>query len=327
MSKFIYALSITGLLLASCGGKKEGDKNNSDSTSTLSGNITIDGSSTVYPITEAVAEEFKNTAPDVRVTAGLSGTGGGFKKFGRGEIDINDASRPIKGSEDSVCKANGINYVELKVAYDGLAIVVSKENTWCNDITVEELKKLWSPEAQGKITKWNQIRPTWPNEEIHLFGPGVESGTFDYFTEEINGKSKACRGDYTASEDDNILVQGIKSDKYALGYFGLAYYEENKETLKLIGVDDGKDDNGKGAILPSEETVKNKTYSPLGRPIFIYVNNKAGARNEVQAFVNFYLDNTKTLAKEVGYVSMTDEEIAAEKQKFNEFVKTLAAGK
>jgi phosphate transport system substrate-binding protein len=274
-----------------------------------------------------VAEEFKKEAGDVKVTVGLSGTGGGFKKYGRGETDINDASRPIKKSEDSLCQANGISSVELKVAYDGLAVVVSPENTWCKDMTVAELKMLWEPAAQGKITKWNQIRKDWPNQEIHLFGPGVESGTYDYFTEAVVGKSHSSRGDYTASEDDNVLVQGIKSDKNALGFFGLAYFTENSDKLKLVGVDDGKDDNGKGPILPSEETVKNKSYAPLGRPLFIYVSNKAGARKEVQSFVNFYLENTKTLAKDVGYVAMTDEEIAAEKAKFAEFIKNLNPSK
>jgi phosphate transport system substrate-binding protein len=316
------------LALTSCGGNKAKEEGNgNDANAALSGKISVDGSSTVYPITEAVAEEFKKEAGDVKVTVGLSGTGGGFKKYGRGETDINDASRPIKKSEDSLCQANGISSVELKVAYDGLAVVVSPENTWCKDMTVAELKMLWEPAAQGKITKWNQIRKDWPNQEIHLFGPGVESGTYDYFTEAVVGKSHSSRGDYTASEDDNVLVQGIKSDKNALGFFGLAYFTENSDKLKLVGVDDGKDDNGKGPILPSEETVKNKSYAPLGRPLFIYVSNKAGARKEVQSFVNFYLENTKTLAKDVGYVAMTDEEIAAEKAKFAEFIKNLNPSK
>jgi phosphate transport system substrate-binding protein len=310
------------LILSSCGGN---DKNH-DSTAddeALSGSISIDGSSTVYPLTEAVAEEFKATAKDVKVTVGLSGTGGGFKKFGRGEIDINDASRPIKDNESEACKANNIDYTEIKVAYDGLAVVVSTENTWCRDLTVAELKMIWEPEAQGKIKRWNQIRKEWPNEEIHLFGAGVESGTYDYFTEVIVGKSHSSRGDYTASEDDNVLVQGIKSDKNALGFFGLAYYTENKDKLKLVGIDDGKDDNGKGAILPSEETVKNKTYVPLGRPLFIYVNNKAAARKEVQQFVKFYIENTKTLAKDVGYISLNDQEIQEEHTKFDQFIGTV----
>jgi phosphate transport system substrate-binding protein len=321
---FIVIAASLSLAFVSCGGgNKDADKNNESAHGDLSGSISIDGSSTVYPLTEAVAEEFKTEAKHVRVTVGLSGTGGGFKKFGRNEIDINDASRPIKASEDSICKANGISFTEIKVAYDGLAVVVSKENTWCKDITVAELKMIWEPAAQGKIMKWNQVRKEWPNEEIHLFGAGVESGTYDYFTEVIVGKSHSSRGDYTASEDDNVLVQGIKSDKNALGFFGLAYFTENQDKVKLVAVDDGKADNGNGPILPSETTVKNKTYSPLGRPLFIYVNNKAAARNEVQAFIKFYIENTKTLASDVGYISLSDEEIAEEHKKFDEFISTL----
>ncbi len=305
-------------MLGNCGGSK-----GPETTETLAGDIKIDGSSTVYPISEAVAEDFKATYPDVKVTVGLSGTGGGFKKFGRGEIDINDASRSIKSSEDSICKASNISHIELKVAFDGLAVVVNLNNTWVKDITVAELKKMWEPDAQGKIKFWNQIRPEWPKEEIHLFGAGVESGTYDYFTEAVVGKSHSSRGDYTASEDDNVLVQGISTDKLALGFFGLAYYTENKDKLKLVGVDDLKVENGKGPILPSIETVKNKTYAPLGRPLFIYVNSKAAARKEVQTFVDFYLTNSAKLSQEVGYIPMTDEEYTAEKTKFNTYIKSL----
>lgn len=310
-------LPILLLILAACGGKKS---DSSTDETKISGNITIDGSSTVYPITEAVAEEFKVDHPEVKISVALSGTGGGFKKFGRAEIDINDASRPIKPAEDSLAKANNVSYVELTVAFDGMAVVVNPENNWANDMTVAELKMLWEPEAQGKITKWNQIRPEWPNEEIHLFGAGVESGTYDYFTEAIVGKSHSSRGDFTASEDDNVLVQGIASDKNALGFFGLAYYEENQDKLKLIGIDDGKADNGAGPIKPTIETVKNKTYSPLGRPLFIYVNSVAGKRPEVQEFVRFYLDNANALAEEVGFIPLTDEELASAKAKWEQFV-------
>lgn len=314
----------SSMLIISCGGGKENTEASGADSTKVSGEIKIDGSSTVYPISEAVAEEFKVTFPDVKVTIGLSGTGGGFKKFGRGETDINDASRPISTKEDSLCKANNISSIELKVAFDGMAVVVNPQNTWVNDITVAELKKMWEPEAQGKIKTWNQIRPEWPKEEIHLFGAGVESGTYDYFTEAIVGKSHSSRGDYTASEDDNVLVQGISTDKLALGFFGIAYYEENKDKLKVVPVDDQNDENGKGAILPSIETVKNKTYTPLGRPLFIYVNSTAAARKEVQTFVDFYLTNGGALSQEVGYISMTDEEYKAEKLKFEEFVKSLA---
>ena len=304
----IAILISTSLVLFSCGGKKQ-EQNQ------LTGTINIDGSSTVYPITEAVAEEFKKVYPDVKVAVALSGTGGGFKKFVRGETDINDASRPISHYEDSVTKANGIEYIELVVAYDGLVVVVNPKNTWCNDIKVEELKKIWEPEAQGKITHWNQIRPEWPNQPLHLYGAGVESGTYDYFTEAIVGKAHSSRGDYTASEDDNVLVQGVLSDVNALGFFGFAYYEENKDKLKLVAVD-----NGNGPVLPSVETVKNKTYSPLSRPLFIYINNKAAERKEVQEFVSFYLDKITGLVPEVGYIPLNNDELQALKTKWEEFL-------
>ena len=307
-------LSVMYLSLASCGSNKT-----EESKETAQGVIQIDGSSTVYPITEAAAEEFRVDYGNIKVSVGLSGTGGGFKKFGRGEIDINDASRPIKPAEDSLAKANNITYTGLTIAYDGLAVVVNPENDWATSMTVEELKKLWAPEAQGTIMRWNQIRPEWPDEEIHLFGAGVESGTYDYFTEVIVGKSHSSRGDFTASEDDNVLVQGIASDKYSLGFFGLAYYEENKEMLKLVGVDDGNEANGAGPILPSVETVKNKTYAPLGRPLYIYVNNKAAARQEVKDFIAFYLENVNALAEEVGYIPLTTEESAAALAQWNAF--------
>jgi phosphate transport system substrate-binding protein len=313
------ALGILGL--AACGGNKGAEQ----SADSLTGKVMIDGSSTVYPITEAVAEEFQKIHPDVKVSVALSGTGGGFKKFGRAETDINDASRPIKPAEDSLAKSNNVSYVELMVAYDGMAVIVHPENTWCNDMTVEELKMLWAPEAQGKITRWNQIRASWPNEEIHLFGPGVESGTYDYFTEVIVGKSHSSRGDFTASEDDNVLVQGVSTDKNALGFFGMAYYEENMDKLKVIGVDDGNPDNGTGPVLPSVETVKNKTYTPLGRPLYIYVNSAAATRKEVQEFVTFYLDQASALAAEVGFIPLADDELAAVKASWQQFVSTHAA--
>ncbi|TND08696.1 MAG: phosphate transport system substrate-binding protein [Bacteroidetes bacterium] len=321
-TSFVLLLAAASML-AACGGKKD-DTNGNDSTKALSGSVSIDGSSTVYPITEAVAEEFGKENKDVKVAVAESGTGGGFKKFGRGEVDINDASRPIKPTEDSLCKANGINYLELLVAYDGLAVVVNPQNDWCKDITVAELKMLWEPAAQGKVTRWSQVRKGWPDQEIHLFGAGSQSGTFDYFTEAICGKSKASRGDYTASEDDNVLVQGIKGDKYALGFFGLAYFEANKADLKLLPIDDGNAENGAGAIAPSIETVKNKTYAPLGRPLFIYISDKAARRPEVVAFVNYYLDNTNELSKEVGYVPLGDDELKAVKDKFAGFAGAAA---
>jgi len=266
--------------------------------------ISIDGSSTVYPITEAVAEEFQKIEKGVKVTVGISGTGGGFKKFCTGETDISDASRPIKKTEAELCKKNGIEYIEIPVAYDGLAVMVNPKNTWVKNLTVKELKKIWEPEAKGNITKWNQIRPEWPNKEIHLYGPGVDSGTFDYFTEAIVGKAQSSRGDYTASEDDNVLVQGIATDPLALGFFGLAYYEYNRDKLKIIAIDDENDKNGVGPQLPTYENVMKGIYQPLSRPIFIYVSKKAAEKPEVKKFVEFYLKKGSTLSKEVGYIAL-----------------------
>lgn len=290
--------AILVLGLASCGGNTK----NTNADAGLSGSITIDGSSTVYPITEAVAEEFRAVSPEVQVTIGSSGTGAGFKKFIRNEIDIIDASRAMKEEEKVTCKEAGVEFTEIIVAYDGLAIITNKENTWLSNITVEELKKIWEPAAQGAIIKWNQINPSWPDEEIHLFGPSTAHGTYDYFTEEINGKSGDSRADFTACADYNVLVQGVSTDKFALGYVGLAFFEENADKLKLIGVD-----GGNGAIKPSAETVGNSTYSPLSRPLFIYVNNKALARPEVKGFVNYYISNAANLSKEVGYVALPGE--------------------
>jgi len=300
------------LLLGACGTQT------SKKTEKLTGTIAIDGSSTVYPVTEAVAEEFRVGEPDVQVTIGISGTGGGFKKFGRGETDLSNASRPIKEQEIKICEENNISYVEIEVAYDGLAVLINPENDWVKSITVAELKKIWEPEAQGVIMKWNQIRAEWPNEEIHLYGPGVASGTFDYFTEAIVGKSGSSRGDFTASEDDNVLAQGIAGDKYGLGFFGLAYYEENKEKLALVAVD-----GGNGPVYPSIETVSNGIYSPLSRPLFIYVNSTAAKKAEVQSFVNFYLQNAPALSAEVGYVPLPADLYKVESEKFAAFIKTL----
>lgn len=257
--------------------------------------IRIDGSSTVYPVTEAVAEEFK-TSTGMDVTVGLSGTGGGFKKFMRNETDVSNASRPISKEEMEQAKTAGIEYVELPICFDALTVVVHPSNTFVESMTVAELKKLWEPDAQGKITTWNQIRPEWPNEKITLFGAGSDSGTFDYFTEAIVGKAKASRGDYNASEDDNTLVQGVQGSKFALGYLPYSYYAENKDKLKAVAIDWEKDELP--AVGPSEETVMNGTYNPLSRPLFIYVNKKsADSREEVKKFVAFYLDKVGELSK------------------------------
>ncbi len=268
----------------------------------LSGTIKADGSSTVFPITEAVAEEFGKLNRDVKVTVGISGTGGGFKKFCAGETDFSNASRPIKQTEIEACGANNINYVEMPVAYDALSVVVNKDNTWMKDITVAELKKLWEPEAQGKIMTWNQVRSTWPNEPIKLFGPGTDSGTFDYFTEAVVGKEDLSRGDYTGTEDDNVIVQGVSRNKGALGYMGLAYYEENKAAVRAVPV---INKDGESAVMPSSANVKNGTYVPLSRPLFTYVRTDALKRPEVKGFVDFYIAQAPTLTGEVGYVALS----------------------
>ncbi|MBT9461760.1 MAG: PstS family phosphate ABC transporter substrate-binding protein [Rugosibacter sp.] len=264
--------------------------------------VKIDGSSTVYPITEAVAEEFQLAKKNaIKVTVGISGTGGGFKKLCRGEVDISNASRPILVKEMEACKAAGIKYIELPVAYDAMTVVINPKNKFIKQLTVAELKKMWEPAAQGTVTKWNQINPAWPDQPIKLFGPGADSGTFDYFTEAIVGKAKSSRGDFTASEDDNVLVQGVSRDIGALGYFGMAYYIENKDKLKAVPIAMAE---GKPAVLPSFETVENGTYQPLSRPIFIYVNAKAVEKPEVKEFVEFYLKNAAKLVKEVKYVPL-----------------------
>lgn len=279
--------------------------------------ILIDGSSTVYPISEAVAEEFLKIHPEVTIAIGESGTGGGFAKFGRGEIAISNASRPITQAEIEQCRKNNIQFIEIPVAYDGMAVVVHPDNDWVDEITVEELKKLWEPAAQGKITHWNQIRPEWPDREIHLYGAGVSSGTFDYFTEAIVGTKKASRGDYTASEDDNVLVQGVSQDMLALGYFGLAYFEENKQKLKALAIDDLNEQNGQGAVLPSFENVNNATYQPLTRPEFIYVTLEAAQRPSVVDFIHFYLTQGTELVQEVGYVPLSKNTYALAWDRFH----------
>jgi phosphate transport system substrate-binding protein len=312
----IFVILVLTVILNACGGSgSSADSAASDTNAALSGTISIDGSSTVYPITEAIAEEFRTSAPDVKVTIGVSGTGGGFKKFGRGETAISNASRSIKEAEAADCKTNGIDYVELSIAYDGLAVVVNPANDWATSLTTAELKTIWSPEAQGKITNWKQVRNGFPDAKLSLLGPGTASGTFDYFTEAIVGKSGSSRGDYMPSEDDHVLVQGVAGDKNALGFFGFAYYLENKDKLKLVAID-----SGKGAVLPSIETVKNGTYSPLARPIFIYVSSKAVKDPTVVKFVQFYLDNAASVVGDVGYIPLAAEEYEKQKAKFQSFL-------
>ncbi len=272
-------------------------------TEKLSGEIRIDGSSTVFPITEAVAEEFLAVHPDVKVPVGVSGTGGGFKKFIAKEIDINDASRKIKDEEAASAQEAGIAYTAIEVAYDGLSIVVNKENTWATSMTLDELKKLWAPDST--IRTWKELRAEWPDEAIKLYAPGTDSGTFDYFTEAVNGKSGAIRADFVASEDDNVLVQGVAGDKNAIAFFGFAYYEENMDKLQVVSID-----SGKGAVTPTFDTIKDGTYSPLSRPLYLYVNNEALTRPEVKAFLAFYLETAPELVREVGYVALPAEKYA-----------------
>jgi phosphate transport system substrate-binding protein len=287
----VLAIAFIG---AACGG--DGGE---DGPERLSGTIPIDGSSTVFPISEAMAEEFGKQHRSVHVVVGISGTGGGFSRFCGGETYISDASRPIKDSEALGCAARGMEYIELPVAFDALTVVTHPQNTFLSCMTTADLKKLWEPAAQGTISRWNQVRADWPDQPIRLYAPGVDSGTFDYFTEAINGTAQASRGDFVASEDDNVLVQGVAGDRNALGYFGLAYYLENEGRLKAVSVD-----GGKGCVSPSVKAVEDGTYTPLSRPLFIYVRKDVLDRPEVAAFVEFYLDNASRLAAEVGYVKL-----------------------
>ena len=274
-------------------------------TGDLSGNIKIDGSSTVFPITEAVAEEFGYlTDGNVRVVVGVSGSGGGFKKFCAGETDISNASRPIKQQEVDICEDAGVEYIEIPVALDGVTVMVNPANEFVECISIKQLNTLWDPQAEGNINQWNQIDPTWPSEKIQLYGPGVDSGTFDYFTETVNGESQASRGDFVASEDDNVLVHGISGDKGSLGYFGYAYYLENRDRLKLLGID-----GGEGCVRPTEETINNGTYRPLSRPLFIYLRKDSALKTHIQKFIRYYLseDGGQKLATEVGYIPFPDK--------------------
>jgi phosphate transport system substrate-binding protein len=288
--------------------------------------IAIDGSSTVFPITEAVAEEFRVKSP-ARVTIGVSGTGGGFKKFCGGETAISGASRPIKPSEVAQCKQKAIDYLELPVAYDGISVVVNPANGWASSMTVRELAALFRPEAQNSVTRWSQVRSGWPDQEIHLFGAGVDSGTYDYFTAAIVGTEHSSRGDFTSSEDDNVLVQGVAMDKLALGFFGYAYYVANQSKLRLVAIDDENDGNGKGPVAPSAATVIDGTYSPLARPIFIYVSRAALDRPEVDAFVTFYLEQAAKLVDEVGYIPLPERAYAlAQRRLSNRLVGSIFGG-
>ena len=300
----VFCILALAFVYAGCGG------GSSDQSS-----VSIDGSSTVFPLTEAVAEEFMKANSGARVNVGVSGTGGGFAKFLRGETAINDASRPISPDEKKKAKENGIDYIEIPVAYDGLAVVVNSKNDWADCLTTGELETLWKPESS--VSKWSQIRGEFPDKSIDLYGPGTASGTYDYFTEAIVGESGASRSDFTASEDDNVLVQGIKGTANSLGYFGLAYYEENAKDLKVLGIDPDERNSGASCVKPSAETVANGTYRPLSRPLFIYVN-KAKITPTVEKFVQFYLENADELAADVGYVGMPEEAYKLALQRFTD---------
>lgn len=276
--------------------------------------ILVDGSSTVYPITEAVAEEYRKVEPSVNVTVGISGTGGGFKKFCAGETDISDASRPIKQKEIDKCKAAGIQYLELEVAYDGLSIVVQKGNSFLKHITVAQLKKIFQAKDYAKT--WNEVDPSYPNEKIVVFAPGQDSGTYDYFIEAILGKKAKMRPDATFSEDDNVLVTGVAGNKYAIGFFGLAYYEENADKLDVVSVVNPKT---KKAVTPSLETVKSGEYAPLSRPLFIYPSSKGIQRPSVRKFLEFYIQHAGTLSKDVGYIPLPQEKYDADLKRLSEF--------
>lgn len=270
----------------------------------LRGDVVVDGSSTVYPISKAIGAAFEKTEPGVRVAVAVSGTGGGFKKFCAGETDVSDASRPINAAEAALCRQNGIRYVELPVAFDGLAILVNPENDWASCVTVAELRALWAPEAQGKVTRWSQVRAGWPDREIHLYGADALSGTYDYFTQAIVGTEQLSRTDYRASDDDEILAKDIAGDPLSFGFFGLAYYEEHKDILKLVAVDDERAETGQGCILPTPKSIETGAYQPLSRPIFIYVARRAVERPEVRAFVKYYLTNAGSTAESVGYAPL-----------------------
>lgn len=295
----VAAALISAFALSACGGQSTG---NSSEGNGLAGSVTTDGSSTVAPLTEAAADLFRDEAPDVNVSVATSGTGGGFKTFCAGETDISNASREIKDEEATTCADNGIEYTEIVAANDGLSVIVNTENDWAEDLTVEQLNKIWGPEAEGVITNWNQVDPSFPNVPITLFGAGTDSGTFDYFTDAINGEEGAIRTDYSPSEDDNITIQGVSGDKGAIGFLGLSYVEENAGVIKAVKVD---------GVMPSTETVQDGTYTPLGRPLFIYVNNASYVeKSQVAAFVDFYVANAAAISERALFVPLTEDQIA-----------------
>ena len=323
-AKRAVLVGLAMLLLVACGGRGEpsasaasGSGSGAAAPVALGAEIRMDGSSTLLPLSEAVAEEFQKQRPS-RVTVRASGTGGGFQKFCSGELDIAGASRPIRPSELKACAEKGVGFMEVAVAYDALSVVVNPQNSWVDFLTVAELKRMWEPAAQKRVTKWSQIRDGWPDEEIRLFGAGVDSGTYDYFTRAIVGSEHASRGDYTSSEDDNVLVQGVSTDKLAIGFFGYSYFAENAAKLRVVPIDDGVAANGPGPVSPSAATVLAGTYQPLARPLFIYVTVTSLARPEVKALVTFYLGNASRLSKEVGFIPLAASTAAAVLARFAE---------
>ncbi|MEY2674082.1 MAG: hypothetical protein RLZZ514_647 [Actinomycetota bacterium] len=293
------AFSLT-LTLSACGGQT-----NDPNADGLNGAVVIDGSSTVAPLTEAAADLYRDVQPSVNVTVATSGTGGGFEKFCAGETDISNASRPIKDEEAAICAENGIEFTELVVANDGLAVVVPKTNDFAVCLTVEQLNKIWGPEAEGKVTSWNQVDSSFPDVELALFGPGTDSGTFDYFTKEINGEEGAIRTDYSPSEDDNVLVQGISGSEGGLGFFGLSYVTENADLVRAVDVD-----GGTGCVSASETTVQDGSYTPLGRPLYVYVSNKAFVEKpHVKSFVEFYIEKQREVADLAIFIALTEEQV------------------
>ncbi|HEX2112605.1 MAG TPA: PstS family phosphate ABC transporter substrate-binding protein [Gaiellaceae bacterium] len=305
------AASLAAVVAAGCG-RDEGDGGNTSATGAngasegqLSGAIEVDGSSTVGPLVTAAAEQFRGQQPDVDVRVGTSGTGGGFERFCAGETDISNASRQIDEEEVPICEENGIEYTELQVAVDALTIVVNGENDWATCLTTKQLKRIWEPAAEGKVTNWNQVDPSFPDQELTLAGPGTDSGTFDYFTDEINGEEGASRSDYQASEDDNVIVQAVQGDRGALGYFGFSYYEENQDTLRAVEID-----SGNGCVAPSVEAAQAGDYTPLARPLFIYVKNESVERPEVEAFVQYIVDNAVPIAEQARFIPLNDEQLA-----------------
>jgi phosphate transport system substrate-binding protein len=309
-TKNIALLAVVVLVAAGCGGGRDAGSGDAASGSVtaeagseLSGRIQADGSSTVGPFTSAAAERFQQQHSGVQVTVGVSGTGGGFERFCRGETDISNASRPIKDEEAALCEEAGIEFLELQVVNDALTVVVNPENDWASCLTTEQLATIWGPGSE--VRNWNEVDRSFPEEELSLFGPGTDSGTFDYFTDEINGEEGASRSDYSASEDDNVIVTGVSGERGGLGYFGFSYYEENQDTLEAVAID-----GGEGCVEPSVENAQNGTYVPLSRPLFVYVKEEALARTEVEAFVRFALDNAQELAEAARYVPMTDAQVA-----------------